>query len=82
MPPLDVATTSQAVPLFSKARFLGNANRAYWYFVVESFPSSHHSLDDGHRQWPSGIEGLPVFSPASLFLSGLLILPRGTLSGR
>ena len=41
MPRLDVATTSQAVPLFSKARFLGNANRAYWYFVVESFSSSH-----------------------------------------
>ena len=51
MPRLDIATTSQAVPLFSKARFLGNVNRAYWYFVVESFLSSPiNSLDDGHRQ--------------------------------
>ena len=34
-------------------------------------PPPINSLDDGHRQWPSGIEGLPVLSPASLFLSGL-----------
>ena len=39
--PSDAATYPQAVPLFSKARFLGKANCAYWYFVVESFPSSH-----------------------------------------
>ena len=40
MPRLDVATTSQAPPPYSEAHLLGNASRAYWYFVVEGFPSA------------------------------------------
>ena len=32
-------------------------------FVVESFLLLPYALNDGHRQWPSGIEGLPVSEP-------------------
>ena len=85
MPRLDVATTSQAVPLFSKARFLGKANRAKCLLVFrggEFPPPPINSLDDGHRQWPSGIEdsGLEPRGPVSLGAS--FILPGGTLGGR
>ena len=79
MPRLDVATTSQAVPLFSKARFLGKANRAigisWWRVSPPPINSLEEAIGSGR------IEGSPVLSPASLFLSGFLILPRGTLGG-
>ena len=64
MPRLDVATTSQAVPLYSKARLLGKAISwligSSWWRVSSS---SHTPSMIDHRQWPSGIEGLLVSEP-------------------
>ena len=70
MPRLDAATTSQAVPLFSKARFLGKANRAYWSWRrVSPFRRAlkHNSPAPKPRE--------------ALFLSGLPFI-GGKLGGR
>ena len=56
---LDVATTSQAVPLSLRRVFSGKRTMLISISWRRVSPPPINSLDDGHRQWPSGIEGTP-----------------------